>query len=311
MAKAAKPNVTIPEATSDPNAEVRSAKAGKQSTPDVASGRKISLPTAHAVNQLGANSPATGKVQEIGTSPIAKATIVPLPSASKAHQTLDWTSVPLTTITLDVAASGDDVRHRGVSHPSDGHFNPTDIQFPVGDASAITKQVSSAARFLNVTIPQGTVIKSAILRLTGQSADPDVVARSYVFGEAVANASQITIDAEWHTARTAKTSAQVDWTVPPFTSRGDSQDSPDISTVIQEIINLPGWVSGNALNIFWDDDDGRSDSGAFRAASSYDDTEQAPQLIITYGTLRLREFVPGARETGQLRQALVVRQQEF
>jgi len=98
-------------------------------------------------------------------------------------------------------------------------------------------------------------------------------------------AGQIADDAAWHTARNAKTAATVDWTVPPFLADGINT-SPDFAAVIQEVVNRPGWVSGNAINIFWDDEDNQSDIGAYRPGRAYEyegGQGDAPVLEITYG----------------------------
>jgi len=44
-----------------------------------------------------------------------------------------------------------------------------------------------------------------------------------------------------------KTSASVDWTPDPWTSVGATHDSPDLTTIAQEIINRSGWSSGNDM----------------------------------------------------------------
>lgn len=82
-------------------------------------------------------------------------------------------------------------------------------------------------------------------------------------------------------ART-RTTAQVDWDNMPAMVAGVWYESLDISPVIQEIIQLPGWASGNNLVIFWDDHDKRSVSVAdYRWGTSYTSTpSQAPKLVI-------------------------------
>ncbi|GAH46716.1 unnamed protein product, partial [marine sediment metagenome] len=57
--------------------------------------------------------------------------------------------------------------------------------------------------------------------------------------------------------------------------------SPDIKDIIQEIINLDGWASGNPLAIFWDDHDDRSDHNAatVRRYKSWDHADRQPPML--------------------------------
>jgi hypothetical protein len=48
----------------------------------------------------------------------------------------------------------------------------------------------------------------------------------------------------------ARTAAFVDW-IPqePWKWRTEEQESPDISSVVREVLSLPGWRAGNALTL--------------------------------------------------------------
>ena len=186
------------------------------------------------------------------------------------------------TITIQVQAGGNDVyHHRGTFH----HFHADSVLFAAGYAGALEQQASSTARFLNVLLPQGATIYLAVLKIVSRIPASGTVCRTRVFAEAADDAGQIADDAAWHTARNAKTAATVDWTVPPFLADGINT-SPDFAAVIQEVVNRPGWVSGNAINIFWDDEDNQSDIGAYRPGRAYEyegGPGDAPVLEITYG----------------------------
>jgi hypothetical protein len=57
-------------------------------------------------------------------------------------------------------------------------------------------------------------------------------------------------------------------------------DSPDISTVVQEVVNRAGWVSDNAMVIIVE---GNADSGGYIRAKSYENsTTICPRLHIEY-----------------------------
>jgi len=54
------------------------------------------------------------------------------------------------------------------------------------------------------------------------------------------------------------TTAGVVWNAIPTWGGGGERTSPDISNVIQEIVNRGGWLSGQAMVIFWGDHGGNS-----------------------------------------------------
>ncbi|MHC4705621.1 MAG: hypothetical protein ACYS8I_00850, partial [Planctomycetota bacterium] len=65
------------------------------------------------------------------------------------------------------------------------------------------------------------------------------------------------------------------WNPPPWTAVGHAgadQQTPDIASVIQEIVNRPGWASGNSLVIII------VGSGR-RTAESYDGDSAAAPLL--------------------------------
>ena len=78
----------------------------------------------------------------------------------------------------------------------------------------------------------------------------------------------------------ARTVAEVAWSPDPWTlagQRGPAQQTPDLSSVIQEIVDLPGW-SGVAPLVLIVTGDG---SGQ-RSAWSYNGTGPEPVLSIEY-----------------------------
>lgn len=134
-------------------------------------------------------------------------------------------------------------------------------------------------RFVNVTIPQGATIDSAILRIVASTTRAVDTALTDLVGEDADNATAPTDWDDW--VGRARTSARVAWdNIPQWTS-GTAYDSVDMSSVIQEIVDRAGWASGQALNIFWEDDG--SSEGALRDGSSHEHATHAPvELRVTY-----------------------------
>ena len=172
-----------------------------------------------------------------------------------------------------VGASGDDVLRYGTNS-----FSTTANHFSVGyyDSGGPYK---SCARFTNIGIPQGATINSAYLKIKAYNTQSGTVVYSNIKGEDVDNATQITSQYEFDTRE--RTSAFVAWDNIGGWTYDVWYTSPDIKSVIQEIVDRAEWASGNAMNIFWEDDG--SDAGARRYGVAYDyNTEKAPKLEITW-----------------------------
>jgi type IV pilus assembly protein PilY1 len=65
-------------------------------------------------------------------------------------------------------------------------------------------------------------------------------------------------------------------------SSGSTYVSSDISTLIQNMVNRTGWVSGNYINVFVEND-GNSNGSVKYARSYEEDPTVAPRINITYG----------------------------
>src|SRR5262245_30745951 len=106
-------------------------------------------------------------------------------------------------------------------------------------------------RFLNVGIPAGSTITSAWVQfMVDEADDEDTSVR--IYGELTANSKQFSHSASNITPRTTPSSSVVWADIPLWTTEGVSgpdQRTPDISAVIQEIVNQGGWASGNALSV--------------------------------------------------------------
>jgi len=128
--------------------------------------------------------------------------------------------------------------------------------------------LQTGARFTGVTIPQGAVIKNATLQFTdsaytGSNAD--------VAGEAVDNSPAFTTNTDDISTR-PKTSATVHWSFADTTP-----EETTVTSIIQEIINRPGWTSGNALSLI------EYNGSGLRRFESYDtNASSAPKLDVSY-----------------------------
>lgn len=146
----------------------------------------------------------------------------------------------------------------------------------------------SAVRFRNVTIPQGASIISAVLTFVPSITSGDTTLIT-IKGEDEDTSEIYSTGANLHHRLlgtdppnfNGPTTAYIDWSATGTWTAGTPVDSPDISTVIQEIVNRPGWASGNDLSVFLYDND--SLGGYLRYIASFDHASYAaPSLAVTF-----------------------------
>jgi len=102
-------------------------------------------------------------------------------------------------------------------------------------------------RFPNVTIPQGASITSAILRFQSHQTFTQTTVNVDIYGNDVDDAVAPTDSTEFDNL--VLTSNKIDWNNLPGWTMDHYYNSPDITDVVQEIVNRSGWSSGNALQI--------------------------------------------------------------
>jgi pimeloyl-ACP methyl ester carboxylesterase len=151
-------------------------------------------------------------------------------------------------------------------------------QLAVGDWSTTLWDYHSAIRFPGVTIPQGATINSASLKVTSTgSGNPQTTT---IYGEAVDNASDYSSDTHASMEARSLTTSSVVWPESSAWTSGVAYDSPDISSVIQEIVNRSGWSSGNALALIWREALGYSGVASRVLFAAHEHTTQ-PEAVLT------------------------------
>lgn len=156
-------------------------------------------------------------------------------------------------------------------------INLTAVQEDLGNPGTSRKL---GFRFGSVTVPQGKTIFSAFIwfKSGGGTYSTTTVNLRFV-GDAEDNAAVFSTHADF--AARPLTSATVDWSSIGTWAANTLYSSPDLATIVQEIVNRGGWASGNALTIFANDNS--SSVGAFRDCMMYDSSAGvAAYLVITY-----------------------------
>jgi len=137
-------------------------------------------------------------------------------------------------------------------------------------------------RFPNVAIPKGATIVSAVLRACSDSNYSLTTVSVRIFGNAIDNASNPANQTAYNAL--ALTAAYADWTGIGSWSAGVFYNSPDLKSIVQEIVNRAAWSSGNALMLL--PQDNGSTNNSYRRLYSYDsyggDAARRPELIVVY-----------------------------
>ena len=139
-------------------------------------------------------------------------------------------------------------------------------------------------RFTGVTIPQGAMITNAYIQFKVDETSSSTV-KLNIAAEASPNASAFTTAARNVSTR-PRTSSSVSWTPtswPKADEMGTAQQTPNLKSIIQEIVSLPKWTSGNSIVMII------TGSGGKRVAESYEgNAAGAPLLHIEYSMPALK-----------------------
>ena len=131
-------------------------------------------------------------------------------------------------------------------------------------------------RFRGLPIPAGATIESARLEFTVDETDGDAT-EVRIGAQAVDDAPAFGTGA-FDVTRRQLTVARVPWKVPAWNNAGAVAQSPDLTPVIQEVVNRSGWRSGNDMVLV-------IEGTGTRTAESFEGSSAgAPLLRISYST---------------------------
>lgn len=145
-------------------------------------------------------------------------------------------------------ATGSDDAEQYTSGSTNVRLTSIDLELGVESAEQLV-----GIRFSGVDIPNGATITRAHVQFKVNEADSSASSIA-VQGEARPNAAAFTSDDDDLASR-PRTTARVDWTPPEWTTvgaAGEDQRTPDLTTIIQEIVSQPDWSEGNALVLLLD-----------------------------------------------------------
>ncbi len=152
----------------------------------------------------------------------------------------------------------------------------------IGDIDLVSPDLDNGMRtvglrFNGVSLPKNAIINNAYVQY--QTSEADALSTPLtIWGEAQDNPGTFLANTQNISSR-LKTSSSMSWSPPPWTLVGQAgvdQRTSNITTILQEIVNRPGWSSGNSMVIII------SGTGK-RSAKSVDGLPSgAPRLHVEY-----------------------------
>ena len=135
-------------------------------------------------------------------------------------------------------------------------------------------------RFKNITIEQGATITAAYLEFACDETWPTGAAQLTIRGQAHNNPVTFSIDN--NITNRARTSNYAVWDITAqWATIRERHQSPDLSAIVQEIVDRSGWTSGNSM-VFIVTGWGRRTAESWNGANSHGDLTLAPKLHIEY-----------------------------
>jgi hypothetical protein len=120
----------------------------------------------------------------------------------------------------------------------------------VNDGATLGDQLVGI-RFTAVTIPRGATITNAFVQFQADATSSTVTSLT-IRGEAADNAVAFSGNTGGKVSTRARTTSAAAWSPLAWTvvgQAGANQQTPNLTAIIQEIVNRPGWTSGNSLVI--------------------------------------------------------------
>ncbi|MBA1143047.1 hypothetical protein [Mesorhizobium neociceri] len=199
-----------------------------------ASGLWHNVEKGHADSLLTSTTTIPEAVADIGTGS-TRATVTTSSLLAASSNAID----PI--FETRVASAGDDVEQKGSGAIS---TNTNDLELGYDSSTRQTVGI----RFTGIDIPQGAIITSAYIQF--QANEVKTGATSLLIkGEDGDDASAFT-SVSFNVSSRATTDASAAWTPDPWTTvgaHGLAERSPDLSTIVQEIVNRSGWAALNDM----------------------------------------------------------------
>jgi|GEM_PF-2754884 len=186
-----------------------------------------------------------------------------------------WTAEPpegstVRTLAVRVAESGDDAEQH-----ANGDVRLGSDELEITQSEDEHGQQIIGLRFVGVTIPNDATVIDAFIELTTEFATVKETSLLF-YGEAVADAA-VFVEERENVSLRERTEATVPWLdVPAWSEIGETHRTPDLSSILNEIISQDDWSEGNAVVFII------SGVGQRIAEAQDGNAETAANLVIQY-----------------------------
>lgn len=178
-------------------------------------------------------------------------------------QTLDTIRIQGTGLDGGVAVSTDDAEQ--INNEIDKLF---DDDLDMGWEGDEFNVVSTGLRFRGLKVPKNAVIDSAYLEIFAHEDEGDL-AKVTIYAEAADNCA--TYNETDLISDRPKTTASVKWDIAEPWTIWNKYRSPELKSLIQEVVSRPNWQAGNALSLmFFGEDQGASDEDNARDFEAFE-----------------------------------------
>jgi len=185
-----------------------------------------------------------------------------------------------------VAAGSDDAEEHVLDAGAMAALDSSDLELGYEGAMAPTGLQAVGCRWAGIPIPQGATISEAWVQFSADDVDnsrhvPDV---SVIIEGQLSPSPATFAETVGDISSRIATTASVVWDIPRWTTThamGPEERTPDISSIIQEIVDQPGWT-GEAIVLMFRDNPAKPSQGTREAESFDGDASQAPLLHISY-----------------------------
>lgn len=165
-------------------------------------------------------------------------------SALKSSDDVTVTVLPegAASLTVPIAASADDAEESSV----DGSVALANPALKIVNRAGVIQTVG--LRFAGLSIPKGATIQSAYIQFQCRVQTTGAASLT-IEGQAADNPGTFTKTTNNISSR-PRTSANVGWVPAPWGTvgaQGSDQQTPGLTSVMQEIVNRAGWASGNSM----------------------------------------------------------------
>jgi regulation of enolase protein 1 (concanavalin A-like superfamily) len=184
-------------------------------------------------------------------------------------------------VDIRISAAGDDFEE-SVTNAGAMDSGSSDLEIPYENAGTPTGNNEQVVglRFTPVPIGKGAQVTKAYVELEMDETKGNTqVVNVIIEGQLIAHAPAFSTASKDITNRTP-TKAQVKWTIPTGLANDTKFQSPDISSILNEIMSQAGWASGNAIVIMIRDDKSSPSAGVRCTEAVEGESTAAPLLHI-------------------------------